>query len=176
MADELEKFKKLMEKVRKAKESGELDLSLEEDLSIAIMNLVSLEEHFFFTAEKTEKREYFNLLNETREIRKSLLARMIDKHEGETWCISKHLLAAAMRLIEVGTKYLSQKKQKEAEEVLGQAYKVYSLFWALRLKLMNVSDLKKIPDGKLNVHDKTETKQPWKLGDIIKKLVDCCDE
>ena len=114
-----------MEKIQEAKKGGKLDLSLEEDLSIAIMNLISLEEHFFFTAEKTEKREYLSLLDETRAIRKSLLARMIDKHEGETWCISKHLLAATMRLIEVGTKYLSQKKQKEAEEVLGQAYKVY---------------------------------------------------
>jgi len=58
-----EKFKQLIEKIQKAKQSGELDLSLEEDLSIAIMNLISLEEHFFFTAEKTEKREYLNLLN-----------------------------------------------------------------------------------------------------------------
>jgi hypothetical protein len=81
-----------------------------------------------------------------------------------------------MRMIEVGTKYLSDKKQKEAEEIFDQAYKIYSLFWALRLKLMDVSDLKKIPDGKLNVHDKSETNQPWKLGDIVKKLVDCCDE
>ena len=165
-----------MEKIQEAKKGGKLDLSLEEDLSIAIMNLISLEEHFFFTAEKTEKREYLNLLDETRAIRKSLLARMIDKHEGETWCISKHLLAATMRLIEVGTKYLSQKKQKEAEEVLSQAYKVYSLFWALRLKLIDISEFKKIPDGKLNVHDKDEASRPWKLGDIVKKLVDCCDE
>lgn len=174
--EEADKFKQLIEKIQKAKQSGELDLSLEEDLSIAIMNLISLEEHFFFTAEKTEKREYLNLLNETRAIRKSLLARMINKHEGETWCISKHLLAATMRLIEVGTKYLSDKKHKEAEEILDQAYKTYSLFWALRLKLMDVSEFKKIPDGKLNVHDKNETNQPWKLGDIVKKLVDCCDE
>ena len=176
MEEESEKFQKLIEKIQEAKKGGKLDLSLEEDLSIAIMNLISLEEHFFFTAEKTEKREYLNLLNETRAIRKSLLARMIDSHEGETWCISKHLLAATMRLIEVGTKYLSEKKQKEAEEIFDQAYKTYSLFWALRLKLMDVSDLKKIPDGKLNIHDENETNQPWKLGDIVKKLVDCCDE
>jgi len=176
MTEESEKFKQLIEKVKKAKEDGELDLSLEEDLSIAIMNLVSLEEHFFFTAEKTEKREYLNLLNETREIRNSLLARMIDKREGETWCISKHLLAATMRLVEVGTKFLSEKKREEAEEIFDQAYKLYSLFWALRLKLMDASDFKKIPDGILNIHDKDKTKKPWKLGDIVRKLVNCCDK
>jgi hypothetical protein len=174
--DELEKFQKLMEKIQKAKDGEKLDLSLEEDLSIAIMNLVSLEEHFFFTAEKTEKPEYLDLLNETRVIRKSLLSRMIDKHEGETWCISKHLLAATMRLMEVGTKYLSEGKQKDAKEVLNQAYKLYSLFWALRLKLIDTSEFKKIPEGKLNIHDKDKIEKPWKLGDIVKKLVNCCDE
>src|SRR3989344_4892855 len=71
---------------------------MEEDLSIAIMNLISLEEHFYFTAEKTGQDGYFDLLNQTREIRKQLLAKMIDRHEGETWCITKHLLAATMRL------------------------------------------------------------------------------
>lgn len=174
--EDAEKLKQLIEKIQKAKQGGELDLSLEEDLSIAIMNLISLEEHFFFTAEKTEKREYLNLLDETKAVRRSLLARMIDKHEGETWCISKHLLAATMRLMEVGSKYLSEKKKEEAEQVFDQAYKLYSLFWALRLKLMDASEFKKIPDGSLNVHDKGKTGQPWKLGDIIKKLVDCCDE
>ncbi|MEK7618509.1 MAG: hypothetical protein AAB410_05190, partial [Patescibacteria group bacterium] len=98
----------LIKRVNELKASGSFDLSTEEDLSLAIMNLVSLEEHFFFTGEKTGKGEYFDLLNSTREIRKTLLAKMIDQHEGETWCISKHLLAATMRLMEVGTKLQSQ--------------------------------------------------------------------
>jgi len=69
-------MEKLLEKVKKIKESGSFDLSMEEDLSIAIMNLVSLEEHFYFTAEKTGKNEYFDLLAEVREIRKKLLAKI----------------------------------------------------------------------------------------------------
>src|SRR3989344_5536044 len=135
MTQDNKKFEELIKKIQKAKQSGSLDLSLEEDLSIAIMNLISLEEHFFFTASKTGKPEYFDLLNEARNIRKSLLARMIKNSEGEVWCISKHLLAGSMRLIEVGTKYLSEEKKKDAEEVFVQAYKLYSFFWAIRLKL-----------------------------------------
>ncbi len=172
---ETEKFKQLIKKVEKLKQGKDFDLSLEEDLSIAVMNLISLEEHFFFTAFKTGEMSYLDLLNETRTIRKSLLGRMIDRHEGETWCISKHLLAATMRLIEVGTKLLTNKKKKEAEKTFGQAYKVYSLFWALRLKLLNMNDVKKISDQKLNIHDKNGDR-PWKLEDIVNKLVDCCDE
>lgn len=156
----------LVKKINELKTKGtEVDLSMEEDLSIAIMNLVSLEEHFFFTAEKTKKDEYFDLLNQTREIRKQLLAKMIDQHEGETWCISKHLLAATMRLMEVGTKLQQGKKAEEAKDTFNKAYKLYSLFWGLRLKLINTADLKK-----------TAEKEPKTQEDLIGKLLDCCKE
>jgi hypothetical protein len=172
-----EKFKQLLTRVDELKKGGNFDLSTEEDLSIAIMNLVSLEEHFFFTGEKTEKSEYFDLLQETREIRKSLLGRMIPAHEGETWCISKHLLAASMRIMEVGTKLLGDGKKEEAEDMFQKAYKVYAMFWGLRLKLIDTKGVKKIKDTQLNVHDKNPNgEKSWTVEDIVEKLVDCCDE
>ena len=152
-------LKSLLKKVESLKKSPDFDLSLEEDLSIAVMNLISLEEHFFLTAEKTGKKtEYLKMMDEVREMRKTLLAKMIPAHEGETWCITKHLLAATMRLLEVGTK--SRKK-----EYFDYAYKIYSLFWALRLKLI------KLPQVKDTIKD-----QDWSLQDITSKLVDCCKE
>lgn len=161
-----QQFDALLEKAEKIKKSGTVDLSTEEDLSIAVMNLISLEEHFFFTGAKTKKPEYFDLLGEIRNTRKELLAKMVDKNEGETWCISKHLLAATMRLIEVGTKFHSDGKQAEAQEMFDKAYKMYSMFWALRLKLIEPSGFKKI----------AASEKPWSLQDIVDKLVDCCDE
>ena len=160
------KFEDLIKQIEKMKQSGSVDLSTEEDLSLAIMNLISLEEHFFFTGAKTKKPEYFDLLIEVRETRKELLAKMMDKNEGETWCISKHLLATTMRLIEVGTKLQSDKKYKEAEEMFSRAYKMYSMFWALRLKLIDSKDFKQI----------AKDEKPWTLEDIVNKMVDCCDE
>jgi len=160
------KFKELLAKIEEMKKKGEVDLSLEEDLSLAIMNLISLEEHFYFSGAKTGKSDYFDLLNEVREMRKNLLKKLIDKHEGETWCISKHLLGTTMRLIEVGTKLYSENKKDEAKEFFDYAYKIYSLFWGLRLKLINISDLK----------ETAASEKPWTLQDIINKLVDCCDE
>lgn len=155
-----------MEKVERAKVSGSVDLSTEEDLSVAIMNLISLEEHFFFTGVKTKKPEYFDLLGEVREMRKELLAKMMDKNEGETWCISKHLLATTMRLIEVGTKLHKDGKVAEAKEMFARAHKAYSIFWALRLELIDTSGFKKI----------AASEKPWSFQDIVDKLVDCCDE
>ena len=159
-----DQFQKLLAKIAEIKKSGNFDLSLEEDLSIAVMNLISLEEHFFFTGEKTGKKdEYFDLLKQVREVRKNLLARMIDQHEGETWCITKHLLAACMRLIEVATKYQSDGKSELAIETFDQAYKIYSLFWAIRLKLINLKGIKKI-DKDMSIEDLTT------------QLIDCCKE
>jgi len=164
--EEQNKFSELIKKIERMKKSGEVDLSMEEDLSIAVMNLVSLEEHFFFTSAKTAKDSYFDLLLEVREMRKTLLKKLIDKHEGETWCISKHLLGATMRLIEVGTKLYSDNKKEEAKKVFEKANEIYSLFWALRLKLIDTAGFKKV----------AADEQPWALKDILNKLVDCCDE
>ena len=161
-----QQFDVLLEKVEKMKQSGSVDISTEEDLCLAIMNLLSIEEHFFFTGMKTKKPEYFDLLEEVRNTRKELLARMMDKNEGETWCVSKHLLAAAMRLIETGVKFHSDGKQAEAKEMFDKAYKMYSVFWALRLKLIDASGFKKI----------AANEKPWSFEDIMNKLVDCCDE
>lgn len=176
MDENAQKMEALAAKIRALKAEGKVDLSSEEDLSLAIMNLVSLEEHFFFTAEKTKKSNYLDLLNETRELRKKLLAKMMPRNEGETWCIAKHLLAATMRLIEVGTKALGEGKRKEAEELFGQAYRVYALFWGLRLKLIDIGEVKKVAGDKLNVHDEQGMKKPWTLHEIMEKLADCCDE
>jgi len=178
MAEDLEKQQKIQELLKKVAESkkGKLDLSSDEDLSIAIMNLISIEEHFFFTGAKTGKSEYFDLLNKTREMRKELLKKLVKEYEGETWCIMKHLLAASMRLIEVGTKYLSEGKKSEAEDLFSKAYDLYSLFWGINLKLVDISQIKKIDDAQLDVHDKKKTDFLGKLGELIKKIIDCCIE
>jgi len=172
-------IKDLQDKIAKLQKDNKVDLSSEEDLSIAIMNLISLEEHFFFSGAKTSKGEYYDLLNETREIRKQLLGKLMDENEAESWCISKHLLGTTMRLMEVGTKYQKDGKKEEAERLFKQAFHIYSMFWALRFKIVDLTGVKKIADGQLNNKDNAgqsgdETK--WTSEDIVKKLVNCCNE
>lgn len=162
-----EKFKEIVKKINEAKTSGQMDLSTEEDLSVAIMNLISLEEHFFFTAQKTGKPEYLESLNQVRQMRKELLGKILPQTEGETWCISKHLLAGSMRLLEVGTKLLGEKRPKEAEDFFNKSYKLYAMFWALRFKVMEVKDLKQ---------EVPKTGEAWTVEELVNKLVDCCKE
>ena len=135
-------FEELQKRIASLKENRGVDLSTEEDLSIAVMNLISLEEHFFFSGAKTGKDEYYNMLKEVREMRKVLLGRMIDKTEAESWCISKHLLGTTMRLMEVGTKLQADGKTEEAKQMFDYAYKIFNLFFGLRLKIISTADAK----------------------------------
>ncbi|MFA6417417.1 MAG: hypothetical protein WCW61_04500 [Patescibacteria group bacterium] len=163
----------LVEKVDQMKKDNALDLSSDQDLSIAIMNLVSIEEHFFFTGAKTGNPKYYDLLTDVREMRKQLLKRIIKEYEGEVWCISKHLLAASYRLMEVGTKAQGKGDKKDAEEMFQKAYDLYSLFWGLNMKLIDIGEVKKIEDDDLNIKKKGVV---GKLGALVKKVVDCCIE
>ena len=55
---ENENYKKLVEKVDKVVNEKKLDVNVEEDLCVGIMNLIGIEEHLFFTAEKTGKQDF----------------------------------------------------------------------------------------------------------------------
>jgi hypothetical protein len=164
-----EDIKKFMDKVKGMEKNEKLDLSSDEDLSIAIMNLISIEEHLFFSGGKTGKPEYYTLLKEIRDMRKDLLKKIIKEYEGEVWCISKHLLASSMRLMEVGTKFLGKGEEKEAEEMFSKSYKLYSLFWGLNLGLVDIKDVKKTGEEEKEIElidDKTPEK---KLDSFLKR-------
>lgn len=172
----------LIRKVRSAVDNNKLDLSSDEDLSIAIMNLISIEEHLFYTSQKTGKSQYLDLLNEVRILRTELMKKIIKDYEGEVWCISKHLLAASMRVMEVGTKELKKGNKKEAQGLFEKSFNLYSLFWGINLNTTL------LPEGragsiskKISLIDEKGKERGSesifsKLGQIVKKAVDCCRE
>lgn len=189
MENKIQNLSEFVDKIDQMKKQDKMDLSSDQDLSLAIMNLISIEEHFFFTAQKTGKDEYFDLLKEVREMRKVLLKKIIKDYEGEVWCISKHLLSASMRLMEVGTKQLGMGKKEEAKELFQKAYDLYGMFWALNMKLIGTNDIggmggviignqevKKINADALNKHDKKPEGFMGKFRDLVKKAIDCCIE
>ncbi|MBI2649966.1 hypothetical protein HYX04_01490 [Candidatus Woesearchaeota archaeon] len=167
MEDEVQKWMRKIEEVKK----GEADLSRDEDLSIALMNLISLEEHFYFTAMKTGNENYLEMLNSIRKLRKNLLKKIVVNPQGEEWCISKHLLAASMRLIEVGTKELSKGSAKEANMYFASAFNLYSLFFAINMKMV---EFKNLEDDFAKQENKNGLLNKFSI--IIKKIVDCCKE
>jgi len=174
-------LQQFMDKIKTAEAGHKLDLSSDEDLSIAVMNLISIEEHLFFTANKTGKTKYFDLLNETREMRKELLKLIVKDPEGEIWCTSKHLLAASMRLFEVGTKAQTKGDKKGALNFFEKSYNLYNLFWGINLGLVKdvgatLADAQKGESKKNLPLNYQKSDFLGKVSGVIGKILDCCRE
>jgi len=73
-------IKKFMDKVKGLEKGHKLDLSMGEDMSVAIMNLVGIEEHMFFTSQKLGNTKYLNVLQEAREMRKFLMKKIVKEN------------------------------------------------------------------------------------------------
>ncbi|OGM25640.1 hypothetical protein A3D00_02740 [Candidatus Woesebacteria bacterium RIFCSPHIGHO2_02_FULL_38_9] len=170
----------LLKKVESVTKQKKLDLSSGEDLSIGIMNLISIEEHLFYTSQKTKDKKYLDLLNEIRLMRTELMKEIIKDYEGEVWCISKHLLAASMRIMEVGTKELKKGDKEKAWNLFEKSYKLYSLFWGLNLGVVKTESVKR-NSSEVNLIDENSVKKGStsvfdKLGSLVQKAIDCCRE
>jgi len=138
------------------------------------MNLISIEEHLFFTWAKTNDDKYLDCLDGIRKIRIELLKKIIKNYRGEIWCVSKHLLASSMRLMKTGTKYLKEGNREEAKTMFMRSYEVFNLFLSLVLDNKNNSQTLKPPA----MTKKTEKEESIlnKLSQFIKSAVDCCKE
>ena len=195
-----ENVKEFVERIDASKKVNPKDLSSDQDLTIAIMNLISIEEHLVFSGAKTGKSSFYDLIEDVRETRKKLMLKIIPSYEGEVWCISKHLLASSMRLMEVGTKQQSLGNKQEAYDLFNKAYDLYCLFWGLNMNMLNVSEMKWIEDSMEDIKkisEKIAVEAPEvvaneevkveavneapktafdKMKAFVRKAVDCCIE
>ena len=62
----IESVQEFVEKLDAAKKVNPKDLSSDQDLTIGIMNLISIEEHLMFSGAKTGKTQFYDLINEVR--------------------------------------------------------------------------------------------------------------
>lgn len=193
--------KEFVERMDNRKKVNPKDLSSDQDLTIAIMNLISIEEHLVFSGAKTGKPAFYDLIEEVRQTRKELMQKIIPAYEGEVWCISKHLLATCMRLMEVGTKQQSLGNKEQAYALFNKAYDMYCLFWGLNMNMLQVENLKWVEDSladvkkiskkvdeemaKITVPEAAapvvaEVEKPQgtlaKMKAFVRKAVDCCIE
>jgi len=171
-------IQKFINKTKELEKGHQLDLSSGEDLSIAIMNLIGIEEHMFFTSQKLGDTKYIDVLNSAREMRKELMKKIVKENEGEVWCTSKHLLSASMRLMEVGTKSLTKGDKKEANDYFKKSFDLYNLFWGLNLGLVKSDPVRAHHDASLLTKEEP-LPQKTLMGTIsqtIGKILDCCRE
>ena len=183
-----ENVKEFVERIDATKKVNPKDLSSDQDLTIAIMNLISIEEHLVFSGAKTGKTSFYDLIEDVRETRKKLMLKIIPSYEGEVWCISKHLLAASMRLFEVGTKALAAGDKDGAYDLFDRSYGLYCIFWGLNMGMINGGvDVKWVKTKKSSETDRSaqavvatddmaDGGKMSRLKKWVKNAVNCCIE
>jgi len=176
MAVETQDFRGVFERLRAPEEKERMDLSADEDLCVGIMNLISIEEHLFFTGAKTGKDDYFGVLNTVRQIRKELMKLPIQEYEGEAWCIEKHLLAASMRLMEVGTKRLQTNDIEGAKDLFTKSFTLYSTFWAVKFKAVGQVSISRPAEKPPEYSSEQQTEFNRKLCQLVGEGINCCVE
>ena len=112
----------------KTKPRAKGDISKAQDLVMATVNLISLEEHLAFTAMKTGEQDFYEIARNVRKLRIRCLRELVGEPRGELWCASKHVLSAMMRLLEVASK----EDGRKCGEYLEAAFDLYKLFWLFR--------------------------------------------
>ena len=100
------------------------DISKKQDLVIAVMNLISLEEHLTFSYLKTKDKEFLEGNKLIRNMRRKYMKELKINDKAEIWCISKHILSSIMRLIEVSNK-------NNDISILDDVNKLSAYFWIL---------------------------------------------
>jgi len=162
--------KEFVERMDAQKKKNPKDLSSDQDLTIGIMNLISIEEHLIFSGAKTGKTSFYDMVYEIREMRKNLMLKVIPSYEGEVWCISKHLLSASMRLLEVGTKQLGMGRKEEAYKLFDQSYDLYCMFWGLNMNLIDTKDVKWINNDEEKVKEITAQLEETEKTDLVSDI------
>ena len=119
-------------------------------------------------------------------MRKNAMLKIIPAYEGEVWCISKHLLAASMRVFEVGTKALAAGDKETAYSLFDQSYELYCMFWGLNMGMLTgekkeIKATKKSEVAKVSEKSEAAVKPAskggmGKLKSWVKNAVNCCIE
>ena len=115
------KLKHMVINADNAKKVNPLDLSADQDLTIAIMNLIELEK----LLGKIGKTDGYDMGGAIRDMRHRLMGRVVSDKDSELWDMSLYLLGSATDLMERGFK----ESGAGAYELFDKAYEVYSLFW-----------------------------------------------
>lgn len=138
-----------------------MDTTLNHDLAMGIMNLIAAEEHLYFTAQKTQNDAYYEELHRVRDLRTHMMNELLgESPTGETWCATKHLLSASMRLYETANKFSKDGDKEKAKEMYKKAFDVYASF------ARTVSPESSV-DG---------TPDPTSFEVVVNNLTNCCDE
>lgn len=120
---------KSVEKLDSRKKANPLDLSADQDLTIALMNLAAIEDGFSAPSD---------LINFVRDVRMDLMARIVHGDD-KVWDTSWRLLVLAAQLMDQGNK----SSGAAAYQYFNRSYELYSMFLGINMGLISPKEVKK---------------------------------
>ncbi len=124
-------LKKMVQGADDKKKVNPLDLSSDQDLSIALMNLIAIED-------TVGSDNDFGA--EIRDLRADLMARIIKPCDAR-WTMALDLLGRATRAMNDGFRVLSDGKTVDVYGLFDSAYEMYAMFWGLNMGLVSEQDI-----------------------------------
>lgn len=109
----------------------EKDVGLAEDMCYMLKNLISIEDHSATSFVTSKDKKWIELLEMIRKMRTKWLSLLVKKENSHLWCVSKHLLASAEGMLEVGNRFSSTNQKDMASEAFKDASSLLSLFMIL---------------------------------------------
>ena len=120
---------KSVEKLDSRKKANPLDLSADQDLTIALMNLAAIEDGFSAPSD---------LINFVRDVRMDLMARIVHGDD-KIWDTSWRLLVLAAQLMDQGNKASGA----AVYQYFNRSYELYSMFLGINMGLISPQEVKK---------------------------------
>ena len=123
--------KRLVQSADNAKKANPLDLSSDQDLTIALMNLIHIE---------NISAGFPELKSMVGNIRTHLMRGILDTDDLR-WKMSVDLLGKSMRLMDDGMRALSDGRRITAYEMFDSCYGLYSIFWGINMDLVKPAEV-----------------------------------
>lgn len=122
---------KRVEQIDDQKKVNPLDLSSDQDLTVALMNLIAVEDMVNAGA----------LGDMVRDVREKLMRPIVrDMDNAE---MLRDLLGGAMRMMQDGCDLLANGKQSAAYDAFNRSYELYSVFWGLNMGMVDKKTIQK---------------------------------
>ena len=122
--------KEFVERMDAQKKKNPKDLSSDQDLTIALMNLI----HIIDLC--ADNGDVYGVGKMLVDMTDDLMSRIVDKG-GKKWDSSRRLLAESMNLMVAGNKAMDSGQKAAAHKLYDDAYEQYSLFWGVNMGIVD---------------------------------------
>lgn len=109
-------------------ENDTKDVGFIHDFIFYIQNAIALEHHCIESFSITKDNLQLEIAEKVRKQRSKKMYQFVKESKNQIYCESKHLMACAQALKELGNRYIEKKEQKLAEECFNESAEMEAIF------------------------------------------------